>query len=268
MGCKKNFRQKTYLFFFISLMAVFSFVSHAETVLAQQPLGKGDASHYSYVMINRASFMKKRPMTPSGAIFKVEGDKDMISEGDKVYIRPANNTPLILGRYYTVYRTLPLLKDKKTELPIGIQHYVTGVVEITRKEPRFVTATVVESFRTIKRDDLLMPYAYRSAQIPLKQSPPGIAGKIIASEDGGNIIGEGSVVFIDRGRKHGIAVGQEYVISYQEKARPDPKSAQEILLPPVDYGELLILHAEKHLSTALITRSDMTIHIGSKFRSK
>lgn len=265
MDSKKIFQQKACLFFLTFVTAVIPFVCEIETALGQQ---QGQESYYSYVMINRAGFMRKKPVTPSGAIFKVDGNKEMISEGDRVYIRPTSNAPLILGRYYTVYRTLPPLKDPRTKIPLGVQHYLTGVVEIIRKEPRFVIATVIQSFRTIKQDDLLMPYAYRSEQIPIRPGHPDINGKIIASEEGGEMIGEGGVVFIDKGSNHGMAVGQKYVIYYQEEARPDPKSAQKILLPPVDYGELLILHTGKYLSTALVTESEQTIYTGSKFRSR
>ena len=223
--------------------------------------------YYYYSLIDRIGFIKKQAIPTHGTIFKVKEDKKLVGVGDLVYIRPNVDHSLQPGTKYTVYRTLKPIEDKKTKELIGIQHYLTGVVLITKKEPGFVVAKVVKSFRTIAVNDLIMPYKKRSPRIVLTQSKHDLDGKIIGSEEHEKNIGDHTVAFIDKGDQDGVETGQSYNIYYQEKEKLDKKSKQSILLTPVIHGSLLVLHTEPTTSTVLITRSDQTIQPGTKICS-
>ena len=222
-----------------------------------------DPPYFLYPDIDRIGFIKKEPVTPSGYIFKSYNDKIMISYGDKVYIRQNNNASFIPGEKYTIYRTLSSVTNKKTKDPVGIQHYLTGILEITEKHPDLATARVVQSFRAIAVNDLLMPYQPLSKKIFLTKSKKGLEGSIIGSEEKATIIGDSTIVFIDRGNQDGVMPGQYYSIYYQEKERLDPKSKKYTLLPIVNFGTLFVLRTEKTTSTVLITRSDKSITPGA-----
>jgi len=169
--------------------------------------------------------------------------------------------PYALKGQYTVYRTLDPLTDKKTKARIGLQHYLTGVVEIIKKEPRFAIAKVIRSFRNIAINDRLMPYTKRDPKIILTASRPGLNGKILLTEEQDSIMGANTVAFIDKGQEDGVEKGQSYSISYQEKEK------QNLLLTPVIYGTLLVLHTEPTTSTVIITGSEQTIYPGATFGS-
>ena len=100
---------------------------------------------YYFASIERVGFIRKEPVSSHGAVFKVEGNKAMISTGDLVYIRPDNNQTITPGSKYTLYRTLKPITEKGTGKRIGIQHYLAGVVEITLKRPEFVLGRIVAS---------------------------------------------------------------------------------------------------------------------------
>jgi hypothetical protein len=223
--------------------------------------------YYYYSPINSIGFIKKQAITPLGSIFKVRDDKELVSVGDIVYIRPEVDHSFQTGTKYTVYRTLEPIIDEKTKDLVGIQHYLTGVVVITKKEPGFVVAKVVKSFRSIALNDLLMPYEKRSPRIALTQSKNGLNGKIIVAEEHDNNIGDHTVAFINKGDQDGVKIGQSYSIYYQEKGELNKKSTGEVLLTPNILGALLVLHTEPTTSTVLITRSDRSIDPGAKIRS-
>jgi len=222
---------------------------------------------YYYSPIDSIGFVKKTPISPSGSIFKVKETKTLISTGDLVYIRQQGDQPLALGVKYTVYRTFKPLVDKKTKSLIGTQHYPTGTVEITKKEPDFAIAKVVQSFRAVKINELLMVHKKRSPKITLAESTKGLTGKILGAEEQNNLIGEAAVAFIDKGRQDGVKTGQSYEIYEQEKQKSDPKNRNKVLLTPVVYGSLLVLHTEQTTSTVLITGSEHTVYPGATFRS-
>lgn len=228
---------------------------------------KEEIKSYKYFSIDMVGFIRKEPIIPTGSLFKVKDDKDMASTGDLVYIKPGTNMNVFPGAWYTVYRVLGPLFDEKTEALIGSQYYLTGVVEIKKIEPLYALAEVIKTYRAIAINDLLMPYEPRSPEIPITECEKGIDGAIISAEEKREIIGDNTVVFIDKGKKDGIKPGQFYSIYYQEKQRISPDGKEEIYLDPVDFGSLIVLRAEQTTSSVLITKSDKDIYPGAKIRS-
>jgi len=237
-------------------MAVVETAGKEETLEIEQPK---ELPYYYYSPINRTGFIRKKTFDPYGVIFKVRDDVNMIGVGDEVYIRQMGDTPLILGEKYTLYRKYKPIKDKKTKKLIGTQHYLTGVVKITKIEPKFVLAMVVQSYRTIEINNFLMPYKKRSPKITLAASKKGLNGKIILSEEHGKIMGDNAVAFIDKGSEDGVELGQFYNIYYQERGR-----AGQV---PAFYGSIIVLDTEQTTSTVLITQSNRSITTEAAIRS-
>jgi hypothetical protein len=222
---------------------------------------------FQYASIERVGFIRKEPVVSHGTIFKVEGQKEMISSGDLVYIRPGENTDLNPGDKFTIYRTLKPIKERKTNNYIGIQHYLAGAVEITIKRPEFVLGTIVASYRDIRVGDLLMPFQRRLPRFKMQDSPEGLRGQIIANEEHTNMFGENAIAFIDKGEQEGVTPGQLFWIFKQEKYRINPVAKHDVTLTPVILGELLVLHTEKTTATVMITDSRNAIHAGALIAS-
>jgi len=222
---------------------------------------------FQYASIERVGFIRKEPVTSHGTLFKVEGQKEMISTGDLVYIRPGDDFTLMPGKKYTLYRTLKPIIDRKTKAYIGVQHYLAGVVEITIKRPEFVLGRIVAAYRPIKVGDLLIPFQRRLPRLEMQDSPQGLQGQIIESEEHQAMFGENAIVFIDKGEQEGVRPGQLYWIFKQEQYRINPDDKYDVTLTPVLLGELLVLHTEKTTATVLVTDSRSAIHAGAKIAS-
>ncbi len=235
-----------------------------------EPVQTEELPYFEYTLIDRVGFIRKDPLQPLGAIFKVEDEKRMISSGDLVYVRSIDGEKdlLIPGSRYVIYRMLNPTDDKQINRRYGKQYFILGVAEVINKGEGFVLAKVIESFATIRLDDLLMPYQRRSPKITLTPSPEGLRGKIIAAEHHNRIIGDYTVIFIDKGSEDQVEPGQRYRIFYQEKQRLDPTAKKEVLLPPVDYGVFVVLHTELHTATAMVIKADSNIGPGDTFRSR
>jgi hypothetical protein len=219
---------------------------------------------FEYASIDRVGFIREEPAPAHGVIFKVEGQKEMISIDDLVYIKPRPNFSLSPGDRYTLYRTLKPIRDRKTNKYIGIQHYFTGAVEILIKRPKFVLARVIGAYRPIKIGDKLMPYKHNLPQVKLHPSPPGLEGNIIESEEHHGIFGENSIAFINKGKREGVEPGQLYWVFKQEKYQIDSDKNSEVLLTPVLLGEVLVLLAENTTATVMITDSRNAMRAGDR----
>jgi len=158
--------------------------------------------------------------------------------------------------------------DWKT-IPVGTRVRLgdTVVVEITQIQPTYATGVVIEAYRPINLEDKLMPYYRRIPEVIVKDSPRGLEGKIVESEEHSRLIGGQMIAFIDKGKKDGVQIGQIYNVYYQVSERLDPKKSDKTLLLPVDFAELLVLHTESTTATVLVTQTDREFEAGSKIRS-
>ena len=218
--------------------------------------------YFYFPEIARVGFIRKEAVKSSGTIFKIK-NRVMISAGDLIYIRQEGDIVLPPGGKYTIYRTFKPVKDKDTKAYIGIQHYLLGVAEIIQNDEQgFCLAKVIQSFRAIAVDDHVIPYEKQWPEITITDSLKGIDGKIIKSEDSEVIFAANDIAFINKGKTDGITPGQMYSIYYQDK---DKVNGKQVVLPPVEYGKLIVLRTEETTSTVLITDSDKSVEDGARF---
>lgn len=226
-----------------------------------------DSISYYFAAIDLVGFIRKVPAEPHGTIYKVREAKEMIHEQDIVYIKPEDDADLTPGSKYTIYRTLKPIRASYNSAYIGIQHYLTGVVEIIEQGEEFAIGKVIKSYRPILLNDKIMPYHRRSRRIPVQKSQEGIQGRIIEGEEHQAMIGDTTIAFIDKGKQDGIKPGQFYSLYYQDEHRVSLASGNKTILTPVDFGELLIVHIEDTTSTVLITRTEKELAAGAMIRT-
>jgi len=214
--------------------------------------------------IDRVGFIKPTAVPHYGTIFKSKDDLALIDQGTMVYIYPEPGAPaLTVGGQYTLFRTFDRITSPKTKEIIGVQHLLTGVLEITSVEPEFAIGNVIASYRDILINDRLMPYVQRNADIPVRPGVAGLSGLVIKPEEEEVLIGENAIIFIDKGENDGVLPGQEYAIFLQESARPNPDEIRQVTLAPLHIGKLMVLHTEAATSTVLVTNSKEQILSGN-----
>lgn len=238
----------------------------SEMPAEQQPeilLEEQERPYYFFSRINSIGFIKKQPVKPSGTLLNEKNNRIMIGTGDLVYLKaePEENA-FDIGDRFTVYRTLPSVKNKKQ---IGTRYYITGVAEVVKKEQDYVKARILKSFRSITPGDKLMPYVPKSEKIYLTPPTENISGEIIVAEEKEEAVGDGNVVYINKGEDDGVLKGQSYTIFSDPEQYGKKTKKNQVEFKSFEIGILLILHTEKTTSTALVIKSDTDIHPGFKF---
>ena len=237
----------------------------------QSPVAKPEPAkppYFLYAAMEQVGFIRKPPAPPSGVIFKTQEDKAMISYGDTVYIRLEGAGAMPVGSLFTIYRTLGSVKDPSNKKnTLGAQHYLTGVVAVTRQEEGYVLANVIRSFRTIEIGDQVMPYEAISSKIYLPENSSSVSGTVLGTEDQTDLIGESAIAFIDKGEQDGVTVGQRYRVYNQENVKLHPKDKKPTQLPAVEVGVILVLHTEQNTATVLVIHSNTAFSPGAKFRT-
>ncbi|GAB6097325.1 LysM domain-containing protein [Desulfatiferula olefinivorans] len=233
---------------------------------------------YHYSKIGGVGFMRPKPAESHGYIFKLKGpERLMISKGDEVFITEDNDKELVPGAKYFIYRLkdaadikekiendarLHNLEKKAKKTRVGHQHYITGIVQITGKQSGYAVGTIVQSYRTIYLNDLVIPYIYRSPDITLSASVEGLTGTIICSEEDEGLMGDDKVAFIDKGANDGVKPGQMYNVFYPEEKASAELIGGKKLFVPVDFASILVLHTEDTTSTVLITSAYQGVSSG------
>jgi len=222
---------------------------------------------FSYSAMDQVGFIRKEAVKSHGTIYKVRETKVMINSRDIIYIKPEAGASLAPGDLFTIYRTFNPIVDEDTNTYIGIQHYLTGVVQILQQEKDFSIGRVVAVYRPILINDKLMPYNRRLPRISLQESPEGLEGEIIDGEEHQEMIGDSVIAFIDKGQKDGVQPGQFYSLFYQDEHSVITDSGKQVIYTPVDFGELLVLHTEKSTATVIITRTEKEFGAGTTIRT-
>ncbi|MFW5908275.1 MAG: LysM peptidoglycan-binding domain-containing protein [Desulfosalsimonas sp.] len=223
---------------------------------------KPDKQYFTFTKINAVGFIKQQAVIPAGILFQSMGDRWLISENDRVYIRPAANVDLSPGDTFFLHRTISPVRDPETNERIGVQHMLTGIVEILELKENLAIGRIMASFREILEGDKLLPFFPRQPKLELKPGLNGIDSKIIKSEDDWKAMGEHIIAFIDKGSDHGIEVGQKYQVLYpvMEKSAKGSTDSKELEREKV--GSVVVLHTEKTTSTVLITESKQDLSAG------
>jgi hypothetical protein len=243
----------------------------AETPQVQATVAPAETEldvNFYYGRMDRIGFIRKPAVAPSGNIFSILDDKNLVSAGDIVYIQgPSGGSGMEFapGERFTVYRIRKPTDDRHSEKTIGSQHYLLGVVEVTQNETKYAIAKVIEAFRAIKPGDLLMEYRMRPPEVTVTDSAPDLQGSIICTEEHDNLIGSNVVAFIDKGADDNVRNGQQYTIYYQKTAQGG--DGQSLELAPVDVGSLMVLHTEKTTATVFITSARGKISPGYRIKT-
>lgn len=236
----------------------------AQTI-SQAPVKQDQSQYNTFTEIDRVGFIKPTAVPHHGTIFKSKDNLALIDKGTMVYIYPEPGAPaLTVGGQYTTFRTFDRIMSPETKEIIGVQHLLTGVVEITSVEPEFAIGNVIDSYRDILIDDRLMPYTPRMIDLnKLQKGVEGLSCQVIKPEEEEVLIGENAIIFIDKGEKDGVLPCQKYSIFLQESARPNPDEIRQVPLTPLHIGDLQVLHTELTTSTVLVTNSKEQILSGN-----
>lgn len=224
---------------------------------------------FHYPMMDRVGFIRKEPVAPMAVIFDArDRGRQLLTEGDIVYLKPEGGAALAQGQLFTVYRTLDPIYDKATRSHIGTQHLLLGVVRILQSEATHAVGEIVRSYRRyMKISDKLMPFIPRATDILYNPSTAGIDGTIFEVEEPVTVFGQFHTVFIDRGRVDGIREGQVYSIYRRDENTVGNRGAEQRISIPVDIGDLVVLHVEENNSTVMVTDSKREFYTGARIRT-
>jgi hypothetical protein len=104
-----------------------------------------------------------------GVILDNKEGKNLMAEGDVLYLAFKTAETISIGNKYTVFRASDIIRDPVTDRKIGRKYNISGNIEIIDQYGNFYTARVLEAFDAIYKGDMIQPYSKEKMEIEPKR---------------------------------------------------------------------------------------------------
>jgi nucleoid-associated protein YgaU len=228
-----------------------------------------------------------------GELVGSPSDRMMLSEGDDVYVQLEEGHEVQPGDELTVFRPI---RTVETDNAKGSLVSLRGTLRIDRynSKTHMVRAKVIESLDVIERGAKVGPVGRRFDIVPPVAADQDMDANILASVYPNQVYAQNQVVFLDRGEKDGVKVGQRFFavrrgdrwantiksggpLARQRARVEDDRAAKvdtmtfgvdEELLPDETYAEIRVLRLRDHTSAAIVVAARHEIERNARLVAK
>jgi hypothetical protein len=222
--------------------------------------------------LRQISFVTPGQVAESGTVTGAFEDKILLTIYDRLSARFRAGVTVQPGATYMLYRTEgPVLHPVTGDL-FGYKSRVLGQARVVGIEPNGATLEVTQAFEPIERGALLATWTEAVTMKAVRPRPNqrSVSGVIVvAHQQVLSAVGEHSVVFVDRGRAHGVEEGNLFTVvragdPYRRDTKEQVREGWGSSQPTQDVGLLMVVDAQEISSAALVVRSMREIYIGDR----
>ncbi len=189
--------------------------------------------------------------------------------GDIVYLDAGMDQDLMPGSLYTAVRPGRLVRHAYSDELLGRAYQYLGRVRLLSVQETTAIGEIVHSCHPIEVGSTLKPFERVPVPLARRTGMRGVndpvsateleSAAIIALSDGDRVaIGQGHMVFIDRGSAHDVTPGDIYTIYRLNRGD----------LPPMVIGELAVLTVGDRTSLAKVVESRYLVQVGDRLDLK
>lgn len=152
-----------------------------------------------------------------GELVGAPDDHMMLSYGDDVYIeideRKHKNLRLELGQELQIFREVRTLRGREADNTAGELVQVLGTARIDRYNPktRMIRAHITEALDVIERGVRVGPVPRKFVIVSPVRNEKYLEARILTALYPHQFFGQSQVVFLDRGEKQGVKVGNRFI---------------------------------------------------------
>jgi hypothetical protein len=202
-----------------------------------------------------------------GTIFHAVEERHSMAEGDHAVIDAGVDKNLHMGDRVTIIRASTARRHIMTQHTSDALTAILGTATVVSVQPATAVVRITQAFDTIELGDQVK--AFEPPQplvVPASFSPQAkgdIAGFIVATKDNKVVVGMGDIVYLDRGKQQGVAIGDRFNILQESQTVQHPATRRMVRLPQQILGVLIVLNVQDHTSTGLITASQREFSTGA-----
>ena len=216
-----------------------------------------------YPEVRYAGFITDMKLEGLGEIVGTKVERAMLGEGDEVYVVFKPYVKASEGEEFTVFRMGEEVIHPITKKSLGRKVSILGKIVIEGEKGEAKTARIILSYAPIRKGDRLLPYVEPVEELPTVKAESSLKGWIVASRKEVQLLGEGDIIYIDRGADDGVRPGYLFEV-VQEGGSEGGSLGKSVRIPARKVGLLAVLATQRKTSTALILRSERELSVGDR----
>ena len=217
-----------------------------------------------YPEVYYAGFITDMKLEGLGEIVGAREEKMMLSEGDEVYVIFKPYVKAEEGEEFTIFRMGEEVIHPVTKKSLGRKVLILGRIVIEGKKGEAKTARITLSYAPIRKGDRLLPYVEPVEELPTVKAESPLKGWIVASRKEVRLLGQGDIIYIDRGADDGVRPGYLFAVIQEGGAGKSSFGKRPSRLPTRRVGLLAVLATQRKTSTALILQSERELVVGDR----
>ena len=204
--------------------------------------------------IGRVNFITKDEFETSGVILRSKEEGILLGQNDHVFVAFEKGTEVMLGDRFAIYDVGDIVRHPVTGRKAGYLTEMLGIAKVT-SVGHVVEAKIEAAYREIEKGAKLKVLEPPVNEVVVRKPEVSVDGVVLATMEEKGGVAEKDIIYIDRGAKEGLKVGDVmYLYRNREKVR-NPMGGGKVVLPPYRLGELILVSVKDSTSSAYIVKS-------------
>ncbi len=225
------------------------------------------------LFLRQTGFVEPKELEASGKIIASKEEKVMLASDDEAYVEYKKGNAPKVGERLSIYRPDRALKHPQTGKKIGYVVEIFSDAEVLSvSEGKLAKIKLRDAMEPSERGFRVGPLRRQFKIIESKKDTQNIEAVVADTlRASTGLVGADMLVFLDRGRKSGLEIGNRLLITRRgdgylpvlSKGPVDDKR-----YPRETIGEIVVIDVREDLSTAVVTKSIKEARVGDRVEAR
>ncbi len=226
----------------------------------------------SGVFLRQTGFVEPGELKAAGTIVGSREEKNLLSTLDEAYVDYKKGQALEVGQRYTIYKPIKTVRHPVTNKVMGDLVQIYGEAEVKSvTQGRLARVLVVDSLDPIERGFRVGPLRRQFKIVESRADAREISGVVFATLQPTALVAAETLVFVDRGRKDGVEVGNRFqVVRRGDGVLPirvvgpidNPRFPRETI------AEILVIDLRDGISTGIVIKGIKEARVGDRVEAR
>lgn len=214
------------------------------------------------------ALLREEDFPGSGWVLASRDKRTLMAQGDEVFLQVPASSPRAESGVFQVLRGVRTIVHPQTGARVGTLYQRLGSVEMVgHSDTGIVRARILASRDAIRAGDLLHSGSPPPQTVISKRAVRNVQGSVVAGLRVSDKLVQHDLCFLDKGVLDGVEVGDSFWVLDEGKEVKGFDEAGRVRIPETKVALLVVVHAEKTTSTAVVTESQHPFSVGASVKA-